>query len=41
MPAKREDVRKVLESGCTVLLNPWDIRTTRMFQHLMAFRLQR
>jgi 2-methylisocitrate lyase-like PEP mutase family enzyme len=31
---KRSDFRKLHESGCFVLPNPWDVGTARMFQHL-------
>jgi 2-methylisocitrate lyase-like PEP mutase family enzyme len=31
---KRADFRKLHESGCFVLPNPWDLGTARMFQHL-------
>jgi 2-methylisocitrate lyase-like PEP mutase family enzyme len=31
---KRVDFRKLHESGCFVLPNPWDIGAARMFQHL-------
>ena len=31
---KRADFRKLHESGCFVLPNPWDVGTARMFQHL-------
>lgn len=31
---KRAAFRKLHESGCFVLLNPWDAGTARMFQHL-------
>jgi len=31
---KRADFRKLHQSGCFVLPNPWDVGTARMFQHL-------
>ena len=31
---KRAAFRKLHESGCFVLPNPWDVGTARMFQHL-------
>lgn len=31
---KRRDFRRLHESGCFVLPNPWDVGTARMFQHL-------
>src|ERR1700761_6572848 len=31
---KRAAFRKLHESGCFVIPNPWDVGTARMFQHL-------
>jgi 2-methylisocitrate lyase-like PEP mutase family enzyme len=35
---KRSDFRKLHESGCFVLPDPWDVGTARMFQHLGSRR---
>src|ERR1700744_1396693 len=31
---KRAEFRKLHETGCFLLPNPWDVGTARMFQHL-------